>query len=66
MLTRAEVANLISNILDRGLDLEDLAQISGINVPTIIMIMRGQLRPSETVRVALAEALDINSKVLVD
>lgn len=64
-LSRAEVANLMSHIIKRGINLEELAETSGVPVPTIIMIMRGQLRPYENIRIALAEALGIDPKVLV-
>lgn len=64
-LSRAEVATLISHLLKRGIDLDELAEVSGISAPTIIMIMRGQLRPSELVRTSLIEALGIDPKILI-
>lgn len=65
-LNRSEVAQLIANLLDRGIDLEELAEVSGISIPTIIMIMNGQLKPAPMIRTALAEALGIQKALLVD
>jgi len=65
-LSRAEVATLISHIMKRGINLEELVEISEVPASVIILIMKGQLRPSEKVRIALAEALGIDSKVLVN
>ena len=63
-LSRAEVANLMSHIIKRGINLEELVETSGISAPTIIMIMRGQLCPSELVRTSLIEALGIDPRVI--
>lgn len=64
-LSRVQVAELISNLLDKGIDLEDLAETSGVSQAIIILIMKGQLRPSPIIRTALIEALGIRSELLV-
>jgi len=64
-LSRTQVAELISNLMERGISLEGLSEASKVPQSVIILIMKGQLRPSPVVRLALAEALGIKTELLV-
>ncbi|MET0463188.1 MAG: helix-turn-helix transcriptional regulator [Chitinophagaceae bacterium] len=64
-LSRAQVANLISHLIERGITVESLSEASGVSQPVIIMIMKGQLRPSPEIRKSLASALGIRTDLLV-
>ena len=64
-LSRTQVAELISNLMERGIVLEELSEASKVPQSVIILIMKGQLRPSPEVRLALAEALGIKTELLV-
>lgn len=64
-LSRTQVAELISNLMERGISLDGLSEVSKVPQSVIILIMKGQLRPSPEVRLALAEALGIKTELLV-
>jgi transcriptional regulator with XRE-family HTH domain len=64
-LTRAQVADLISHLLQRGITIESLSEESGVSQPIIILIMKGQLIPAPAIRRALAEALGVRTELLV-
>jgi len=64
-LSRTQVSDLISNLLQRGIDLEALSEKSGIPQSLILLVMKGQLRPSPEVRLALANALGVKTELLV-
>jgi ribosome-binding protein aMBF1 (putative translation factor) len=58
--TRAELSALTTQILDRGVTVENLAKAAKVQESVVIEIMKGQLRPSLEVRRSLAQALGVN------
>jgi transcriptional regulator with XRE-family HTH domain len=64
-LNRTQVAELISQLMQRGIELDDLSEASGVSQGVIILIMKGQLKPSPEIRHALAKALGLNVELLV-
>jgi ribosome-binding protein aMBF1 (putative translation factor) len=62
--TRAELNDLKTQILDRGITIENLAKAANVQEALVIEIMKGKLRPSLDVRKSLAEALGIRTEMI--
>jgi transcriptional regulator with XRE-family HTH domain len=59
--TRAELCALRSQILERGITVEELAKAAKVQEALVIEIMKGRLRPTLEIRKSLAEALGIRT-----
>lgn len=65
-LSRQEVAALTEAIVERGIDVDRLAESAGISASLMRMILLGELRPSPEIRKSLARALGIDPRVVDD
>lgn len=58
--TRAQLREISTAIIERGITLERLAENSGVGESLIVEIMQGKLRPTQQIRKDLATALGID------